>query len=58
MERMIECVPNFSEGRNRETIDAIVAAIASVDAVRVLRRPAGSGDRGGFPGSGHGRGTD
>lgn len=33
---MIECVPNFSEGRNRETIDAIVAAIASVDAVRVL----------------------
>ena len=27
MERWIECVPNFSEGRNKEVIDAIVAAI-------------------------------
>ncbi|MGM9736539.1 MAG: glutamate formimidoyltransferase [Candidatus Cryptobacteroides sp.] len=27
MERIIECVPNFSEGRNKEVIDAIVAAI-------------------------------
>lgn len=27
MERIIECVPNFSEGRNMEVIDAIVAAI-------------------------------
>ena len=27
MERIIECVPNFSEGRNPEVIDAIVAAI-------------------------------
>jgi len=23
MEKIVECVPNFSEGRNRETIDAI-----------------------------------
>ena len=27
MERIIECVPNFSEGRNREIIDAIAEAI-------------------------------
>ncbi len=27
MDRMIECVPNFSEGRDRKVIDAIVAAI-------------------------------
>ena len=27
MERIIECVPNFSEGRNKEIITAIVAAI-------------------------------
>lgn len=27
MDRIIECVPNFSEGRNREVIDAIAAAI-------------------------------
>lgn len=27
MERIIECVPNFSEGRNMEVIDAIVAEI-------------------------------
>lgn len=29
MKRIIECVPNFSEGRNREVIDKIVAAIAA-----------------------------
>jgi len=28
MERIIECVPNFSEGRNPEVIDAIVQAIS------------------------------
>lgn len=27
MERIVECVPNFSEGRNKEVIAAIVAAI-------------------------------
>ena len=27
MERIIECVPNFSEGRNKDIIDAIVAEI-------------------------------
>ncbi len=29
MERIVECVPNFSEGRNKETIDAIVQEIKS-----------------------------
>lgn len=36
MNRIIECVPNFSEGRDRKVIDAIVDAIASVEGVRVL----------------------
>lgn len=35
-EAYIECVPNFSEGRNVETINAIADAIRSVDGVRVL----------------------
>ena len=36
MKRIIECVPNFSEGRDRQVIDAIAAAIASVEGVKVL----------------------
>ena len=36
MKRIIECVPNFSEGRDRKVIDAIVEAIASVEGVKVL----------------------
>ena len=36
MERLIECVPNFSEGRDRETIDRIAAAIASLRKQRFL----------------------
>ena len=35
-EAFIECVPNFSEGCNIETINAIADAIRSVDGVRVL----------------------
>ena len=35
-EAFIECVPNFSEGCNIETINAIAEAIRSVDGVRVL----------------------
>ena len=31
MKQIIECVPNFSEGRNREVIDKIVAAMAAVE---------------------------
>ena len=36
MKQIIECVPNYSEGRNRAVIDGIVAAIASVGGVQVL----------------------
>ena len=33
---LIECVPNFSEGRDQAVIDAISAEIRSVDGVRLL----------------------
>jgi len=35
---LIECIPNFSEGRRPEVVDAIVAAIDAVDGVTVLDR--------------------
>lgn len=38
MNRLVECVPNFSEGRKAETIDALVAAIHSVPGVVLLDR--------------------
>lgn len=33
---LVECVPNFSEGRDREKIDAIARAIQSVEGVKLL----------------------
>ena len=36
MKQIIECVPNYSEGRDKAVIDAIVAAIQTVDGVKVL----------------------
>ncbi len=36
MKQAIECVPNFSEGRDREIIDAIAQAVRAVPGVRVL----------------------
>ncbi|MEN6520350.1 MAG: glutamate formimidoyltransferase [Armatimonadota bacterium] len=36
MSRIVECVPNFSEGRRPEVLDAIVGAIAGVEGIRVL----------------------
>ena len=36
MKRIIECVPNYSEGRDKSVIDGIVAAIAAVPGVKVL----------------------
>ena len=36
MKQLIECVPNYSEGRERQVIDAIVAAIRTVEGVKVL----------------------
>jgi len=35
---LVECVPNFSEGRRQEVIDEIVAAMAAVDGVHILDR--------------------
>jgi glutamate formiminotransferase len=35
-ERIVECVPNFSEGRDARTVDAIAAAVASVRQVKLL----------------------
>jgi glutamate formiminotransferase/formiminotetrahydrofolate cyclodeaminase len=34
--RLVECVPNFSEGRDRKKIDQIVAAAAEVQGISVL----------------------
>ena len=36
MAEIVECVPNFSEGRRKEVVDGLVAAIGSVPGVRVL----------------------
>jgi glutamate formiminotransferase / formiminotetrahydrofolate cyclodeaminase len=36
MKKIVECVPNFSEGRNRETIDAITHAIEQTKGCRLL----------------------
>lgn len=38
MQRLVECVPNFSEGRNPETVEQIAAAIGSVETTCVLDR--------------------
>lgn len=34
--RLVECVPNISEGRRREVIDAVVGAVRQTPGVRVL----------------------
>ena len=36
MKQLIECVPNFSEGRNMDVINQIIAAINSVEGVKLL----------------------
>ncbi len=38
MKRIVECVPNFSEGRDVSKIDALVAAMRAVEGVYVLDR--------------------
>jgi glutamate formiminotransferase len=38
MKRLVECVPNFSEGRDPAKVDALVAAMQSVAGVYVLDR--------------------
>ena len=36
MTELVECVPNFSEGRDKTVIDAIARAISGVNGVRLL----------------------
>ena len=36
--KIVECIPNFSEARRPEVVDSIIAAVASVNGVRVLDR--------------------
>ncbi len=36
MNKIVECVPNFSEGRRKEVVDEIVAAITSARGVKLL----------------------
>ena len=36
MPKLVECVPNFSEGRRAEVIEALIAAIAAVPGVTLL----------------------
>jgi len=36
MEKIVECVPNFSEGKDKSIINAISAAIESVDGIKLL----------------------
>jgi len=36
MARLVECVPNFSEGRNRAVIDAIADTISGISGVKLL----------------------
>src|SRR5580704_9325514 len=38
MKRLVECVPNFSEGRDPSKVDAIVAAMREVPGVLLLDR--------------------
>ncbi|MBC7473165.1 MAG: glutamate formimidoyltransferase [Candidatus Sericytochromatia bacterium] len=40
--KLIECVPNFSEGRDKNIIDQITSQIESVDGVRLLDVDAGN----------------
>ena len=36
MTRLVECVPNFSEGRRREVVDALIQEVSSVPGVVFL----------------------
>ena len=36
MQKLIECIPNFSEGRRQEVIDEVAAAVRGVQGVRLL----------------------
>ncbi len=36
MQKLIECVPNFSEGKRQDVIEAVASAVRSVEGVRLL----------------------
>lgn len=36
MAKIVQCVPNFSEGRNKETLELILDEIRSIDSVKLL----------------------
>src|SRR5262249_28964968 len=38
LNRLVECVPNFSEGRRPEVVEAIIAAVTSVPNIYLLDR--------------------
>jgi glutamate formiminotransferase / formiminotetrahydrofolate cyclodeaminase len=38
MGKLVECIPNFSEGRNPATVQALIAAVESVPGIRLLDR--------------------
>jgi len=42
LEKIVECVPNFSEGRNKKILDAISAAVTGIEGVKLLSVEAGS----------------
>ena len=42
MRRLVECVPNFSEGKNTEIIDSITSAMLTVSGVKILDVDMGS----------------
>jgi glutamate formiminotransferase/formiminotetrahydrofolate cyclodeaminase len=42
MDKIVECVPNFSEGRNKDVIDQITSEIKSVEGVELLSAEMGA----------------
>src|SRR6478736_397002 len=36
MQQLVECIPNFSEGRRQEVIDAVAGAVRGVEGARLL----------------------
>ncbi|MEE8565637.1 MAG: glutamate formimidoyltransferase, partial [Candidatus Thermoplasmatota archaeon] len=42
MTRIVECVPNFSEGKDKSIIEAIAGAIKAVEGVKLLDVDPGS----------------
>ena len=36
MQKLLQCIPNFSEGRRKEVIEQIAEAVRGVEGVRLL----------------------